>query len=299
MQELLRQMHHSTALMLERMGQFQSPAQHSSPAPERSCISSVPTVVQPCNTVSPTTTSQMPSAPRTHNLPVPSYRTISAPNSHFQPAPTFHFQTVPPRHTVYQPRPDYVQPHLSRLFRSQQGASTSGVRKRKRETPWTHAFICLPEVQSSVMPTIEEARYYSACGLGQKTVWFPHNEGDHAFFSEHLLSAFPPLRDAGGFVLARGSRGRVLEELPIPPEGYSLSYVRSACTRAPLYVVPLQQSLPLRPPPADEVSFYLFRNLHVCFMLYGHSNYYYAFAMCVDPKSDGKVSHLPVFSTTV
>lgn len=84
-------------------------------------------------------------------------------------------------------------------------------------------------------------------------VVFPHNEGDHSFLCEHLFIAFPPLRDAGGFVLARGCRDHRLEEIPIPAEGYSLIYVRSSTTRAPIYIIPLQRSLTLSPCANDEV----------------------------------------------
>lgn len=164
------------------------------------------------------------------------------------PCSTFH-------NTVHQHRHDNVQSKLSRLFRPHQGGTSTGIRKRKRETPWSHAFICLPEPQWNSMPTVEEARYDIYCGFGQKTVWLPHNEGDHTYFAEHLFSAFPPLREAGGFVLSRATRAKVLEDIPIPPEGYSLSFVRSSCTRAPLYIIPLQQRLALSPPSVDDVGF--------------------------------------------
>lgn len=260
MRELLQQMQHTTTLLLNRMGQFTSAPPQSRLAATRP-TSPLPAVVQSPTLAFPTAAPQMQSgschlpAPPSHTPPAARCHIPPVPSSRTPPISTSHFPAVPPRSTVYQPRPDNVQVHLSRLFRPHQRGSGAGARKRKRETPWSHTFICLPDRQWSSMPTVEEARYYSSCGLGRKTVWFPHNEGDHSFFSEHLLSAFPPLRDAGGFLLARGSRGKALEEISIPPEGYSLSFVRSACTRAPLYIIPLQRSLTLTPPPVDEVGF--------------------------------------------
>ncbi|XP_041830782.1 uncharacterized protein LOC121633001 [Melanotaenia boesemani] len=275
MRELLQQMQHTTALLLNRIGQFPSAPPQSRLEPIRSAVNPLPAVIQhptpafqtdaprmlsgsrqllaPSSHTLPATLSPIPSAQTCHIPPALPNHTPPAPPCHIPPAQTCHYQAVAPRNTVYQPQPDNVQVQLSRLFRHHQRGVGTGVRKRKRETPWSHTFICLPDPQWTCMPTVEEARYFSSCGLGRKTVWFPHNEGDHLYFSEHLFSAFPALRDGGGFVLARGSRGKVLEQMPIPPEGYSVSFVRSASTRAPLYIIPLQRSLTLSHPSVEEV----------------------------------------------
>ncbi|XP_029938316.1 cleavage and polyadenylation specificity factor subunit 6-like [Salarias fasciatus] len=234
--------------------QLLAPPSHTPPAPPIHTPPAPPSHTPPAPPIHtpPAPPSHTPPAPPCHIPPVPTFHMPPAPPFQILPTPTSHFPAAPTRSTVYQSRPDNVQVHLSRLFRPHQGGG-AGVRKRKWETPWSHIFICLPEPQWSSVPTAEEARYYSSCGLGRKTVWFPHNEGDHSYVCEHLLSAFPPLPDAGGFVLACGSRAKVLEHLAIPPEGHSLSFVGSVSTRAPLYIIPLQRSLTFTAPPADEV----------------------------------------------
>ncbi|XP_035990939.1 uncharacterized protein LOC118562598 [Fundulus heteroclitus] len=196
MRQLRWQMQRTTALLLDRM-------EHAPSAPPQSSLPATTTVIQHSPTVFQRVSSRMPTvsqlqlASPCNTPPAESSHTMPGPSCHIPPAPASHLQAVPPQHTIYQPRSDNVQAHLSRLFRPHQGGVASGVRKRKWETPWSHTFICLPKTQPNVMPTIEESCYYTACGLGEKNLFFPHNKGDHSFFSEHFLSAFPPLRDAG------------------------------------------------------------------------------------------------------
>lgn len=157
-------------------------------------------------------------------------------------------QVAPARPFCPLRREDTVQSNLAQLFRPHTLQLLS--RKRKREVPWRHVFVCLPEPKVDQVHTPEEAHFFSLCGLGKKTVCFPNNEGDHLFLNKILCSAFPLLQDAGGYVLARSDRSKRLLTIPIPPAGYSLGYLRSCpeVKRAPLYIVPLQCGLPLCPP---------------------------------------------------
>ncbi|XP_047245829.1 uncharacterized protein LOC124883039 [Girardinichthys multiradiatus] len=122
--------------------------------------------------------------------------------------------------------------------------------KRKREVPWIHTFVCLLEPEMLSVPHLEESRFYEACGIGKKVINFHNNMGDHTYLTEHLYSTFPPLRDAGGYILAKSDRGKRLIKIPIPPLGYSIQFLRHEVDikRAPLYIIPLQRGLTLNTP---------------------------------------------------
>ena len=57
------------------------------------------------------------------------------------------------------------------------------------------------------------------------------------------MEAFPKLKDTGGYELLRASNGRVLEVVPVPPEGYSAAYLKDVMQQAKIYIRPIQKSL--------------------------------------------------------
>lgn len=149
-------------------------------------------------------------------------------------------------------REDNVQRDLARLFRPYHVPVGSGrglAQRRRRETPWSHHFCCLPEPDALSVPKKEEVEFYETCGIGKKLITFNKNTGDHSYLSQHLYSAFPSLREAGGYTLAKSDRSKNLTIIPIPAAGYSLEYLRCRVDikRAPLYIIPLQKSLTLNP----------------------------------------------------
>ncbi|XP_047229246.1 uncharacterized protein LOC124872878 isoform X3 [Girardinichthys multiradiatus] len=143
-----------------------------------------------------------------------------------------------------------MQANLARLFRTRSTPMRGKSVKRKREVPWIHTFVCLPEPEMLSVPHLEESRFYEACGIGKKVIHFHNNMGDHTYLTEHLYSTFPPLRDAGGYTLAKSDRGKRLIKIPIPPLGYSIQFLRHEVDikRAPLYIIPLQRGLTLNTP---------------------------------------------------
>lgn len=62
-----------------------------------------------------------------------------------------------------------------------------------------------------------------------------------------IEESFPLLNHAGGFKLMRCCRSRLLMDIAMPPEGYSVIYLkeRSSLNKAVAYIVPLQWDLPL------------------------------------------------------
>lgn len=128
-----------------------------------------------------------------------------------------------------------IQANLARLF-GPYGVSSGGwkgSRKRERQVLWTHTFVCVPEPGAEAVPNTQEDICLNLANL-----------------SDVLHTTFPPLRGAGGYVLAKSDRSKKFNGIPIPPSGYSIEYLlrHIDIKRAPLYIIPLQRSLPLHPP---------------------------------------------------
>ncbi len=71
-----------------------------------------------------------------------------------------------------------------------------------------------------------------------------------------LTEAFPKLKEAGGFEFLRVSdRSRTLEIIPLPPEGYTVSYLKDVVQQAKLYVRPIQKNLSLELVGTASVSY--------------------------------------------
>ena len=163
------------------------------------------------------------------------------------------------------------QPTLSDLLRSQQGnlSSQQGnlssqqtlsrlfepARKNRRlqalaarspiAAPWEHDFCCLSEPGQKTKPTQVELDELKRSGLGKKRVTGFTYTSSHADVVQKLYSAFPPLQFAGGFKFYKSNRVGELVEIPMPQEGYSVSFLRteSELNRAVAYIVPIQQHL--------------------------------------------------------
>ncbi|XP_065151963.1 uncharacterized protein [Paramisgurnus dabryanus] len=222
MRELLRQMQQTTSLLAARLSA-------SNPGlPGTSSASSSPS---PAGNFLPS------SASTPHHLhSLPSTSSASSSNIHYS-------------------KEDDVQVKLARLFRPYDskwvpGGNKGRPLKRKREVPWSHDFICCSKTDTTTVPNMEHLRLLDKCSLGRKILTFPDNMGNHSHVSESLYAAYPHLHDAGGFFLARSNRKKELLKIPIPPEGYSVDYLRHHCDikRAPIYIILLQRDLPLQQP---------------------------------------------------
>lgn len=83
--------------------------------------------------------------------------------------------------------------------------------------------------------------------------------GDADDINFELTDAFPKLKEGGGFELLRViERGRMLEVIPVPPDGYTVPYLKDVVQQAKVYIRPIQRSLSMEPFGAVSVS-----HLHV------------------------------------
>ena len=68
-------------------------------------------------------------------------------------------------------------------------------------------------------------------------------------FHEDLLDAFPKLREGGGYELLRTAEGntKLLDVIPVPPGGYTASFLKDIVMQAKVYIRPVQKDLSLEP----------------------------------------------------
>ena len=78
------------------------------------------------------------------------------------------------------------------------------------------------------------------------------NDSDDVHF--YIMEAFPRLKDAGGYELLRATNGRLLEVIPLPPDGYSVAYLKDVAQQAKIYIRPIQKNLPLELAASSTVS---------------------------------------------
>ena len=125
--------------------------------------------------------------------------------------------------------------------------------KKKVKVPsWTHVFVCLAHVEQDTVPESNERAMLQIAGLGEKKLQFPV-DADSDFIYAELVANFPKLRDSGGFELLKThDRSKLLDEIDVPPSGYSVPYLKAVVHNAKIFVRPLQKDLSLEPE-IDEV----------------------------------------------
>ena len=141
-------------------------------------------------------------------------------------------------------------PELRQLFNTKayvggkrKGASVptgSGISKRKASQfkTWTHTFVCLSDPDDDQPPDASERAKLLLAGLGEKKI----NVVAHGDIRNDLLEEYPKLRAGGGFELLR-LRGRDLEAIPIPHEGYTVQYLKTVVQNAKVFIRPIQAPL--------------------------------------------------------
>ena len=131
---------------------------------------------------------------------------------------------------------------------------------------WTHKFCVIPFKDHEHVPSLQEKDAWHEAGMGEKTIVFPDKNGAQSHIEETLCSAFPKLRDAGGFLLMRsstsrqdsrrGAGGSLLSMITMPFGGYTIPYLRheSPLHSATCFVRPLQRDLPFDSMQSESVS---------------------------------------------
>lgn len=142
-------------------------------------------------------------------------------------------------------RQDRVQATLSSLFRPYGSRDRVRARPKPFTTPWCHDFFCLAEPNTVSVPRPEETVSLYSVGLGKRRVRFKDSKCSFREFCTALYEFFPALRDSGGFKIMRSTRNKSLVDIPIPPDGYTVEYLKheSGLNRAMAYIVPLQHRL--------------------------------------------------------
>ena len=69
-------------------------------------------------------------------------------------------------------------------------------------------------------------------------------DSDSEEIKYEIVDKFPQLKTAGGYELLRvGGRNRYLEVIPIPPDGYSIGYLKDVVQHAKVYIRAIQADL--------------------------------------------------------
>jgi len=112
----------------------------------------------------------------------------------------------------------------------------------RANSTWTRPFVCLAVAGQQTPPSTAERIDLSFNGLGEKKLTFP-KEGNVAEVHEVILSVFPALGE--GYEILRATEGQSKELLliPMPPNGFSVSYLQSVLGQAKGYLRPLQRDI--------------------------------------------------------
>nr|XP_055049535.1 uncharacterized protein LOC129435049 isoform X3 [Misgurnus anguillicaudatus] len=141
-------------------------------------------------------------------------------------------------------RPESVTASLSRLFQPYKGL------KRKKNPSYpamgAHIFLLL---SNEYCRNTNAGRKHVLTGerAWEKKLRFDDVQCTPSDFINTIEEAFSALKMAGGFKLMRCGQSKQLFDIPIPPGGYSVEFLknRSNLNKAVAYIVPLQCDLPL------------------------------------------------------
>jgi hypothetical protein len=119
-------------------------------------------------------------------------------------------------------------------------------KKRLSFTSWNHKFVCLDGRDVDRVPTTQAAKLIlEEAGLGEKTIVVPNVDCTPEEFHEVILSAYPKLRDGGGFELLR-CKPNSRELLVIGPRvSNTPKLLKRRVGNGRVYVRPVQRDLEL------------------------------------------------------
>ncbi len=144
------------------------------------------------------------------------------------------------RNTAQVQRPSWMQ-------RKGKGKGPKKYKKVKLSL-WEHEFICLASCGQLTPPSSMEKIDLIRAGLGPKKIPFL-DFGEPFEFHDEITSAFPKLRNAGGYELLRTQQhnNRELFVISPPSGGYTAEYLRRIVGQAKVFVRPIQKDLSLDP----------------------------------------------------
>ena len=129
-------------------------------------------------------------------------------------------------------------------------ANTRGIRRSpytnaaigRASSTWSRSFVCMATAGQQTPPSTSERIDLSLNGLGEKKLSFP-KEGNSAEVHETILAAFPALGEGYEILRAGEGRSKQLLLIPMPPNGFSVSYLQSVLGQAKGYLRPLQRDI--------------------------------------------------------
>ena len=123
-----------------------------------------------------------------------------------------------------------------------------GAKKSKKDVPWTHTFVCLPERDMDSVPG--DYTLMTANGLGKAKL---HLSETSTAMEIHLaiLAQFPKIADCGGYELLRTyDNTKKFNVIIPPPEGYTGLFLKKVLGQANCYIRPIQRDIELEECPA-------------------------------------------------
>lgn len=96
------------------------------------------------------------------------------------------------------------------------------------------------------MPNRSEKASLRDAGLSDQRLVFINKKGGHDHVKQTLESAYPKIKEGGGFQILRCS-GRRLEAISIPPTGFIVPYLKGTLGQAIAYICPLLRGLNTQP----------------------------------------------------
>ena len=129
--------------------------------------------------------------------------------------------------------------------RKRSSSTTDSLGKKKAalsSATWTRDCICLGYREQDWVPSLEEKMALASSGLGLKRLTFSQN-GDDAHIWNVLKNAFPKLAEVSYELLRPNPHSKKLLVIAVPPNGFTIPYLKDVVGQAKLYVRPASKDL--------------------------------------------------------
>ena len=121
-------------------------------------------------------------------------------------------------------------------------------KKSKKDIPWTHTFVCVPETDTDHVPT--DYALMTANGLGKAKLHLSESSSAMDIHTA-ILQQFPKLSNCGGYELLRTvDNTKRLSVITPPADGYTGQFLKKVLGQANCYIRPLQHDIELEECPA-------------------------------------------------
>ena len=139
---------------------------------------------------------------------------------------------------------------LGKGFRSNflRGSKKAVPSPKRPRCSWTHRFFCLSQCDQDSIPTTDrEKDALLEAGLGEKKVCISDIDATADDFRSVMFEAYPKLKNAGGFLFAKGRSNSRSVELLSSLCLTSPRILRDRVGNSRTYIIPLQRDLDMSP----------------------------------------------------